>query len=228
MAPRTPLSLTEWPLTWNVPPENLTSNSITLSSPLTFSTEALLLRSGDDRALPWSLPSFSSIWTRTRATSLPLETSSSFQLPANDDAARAGATANSAVATSAAARVFSQGRCMRFSLCGGTAAAPADAGDVSRSRVTSDQSEYSINLSNDEANLRAACHLPRGGAYFASHANTSLCQNSLFLGLSTQWPSSGRLMNFAGTLRRWSVVNSCWPSLTGTRKSRSLWMMSIG
>src|SRR5207237_1181293 len=66
---------------------------------------------------------------------------------------------------------------------------------------------------------KRAYQFPPGGAYFASHANTSLCQNSLFFGLSTQWPSSGKLMNFAGTFSRWSVVNSCCPSLTGTRKS---------
>ncbi len=35
---------------------------------------------------------------------------------------------------------------------------------------------------------------PPGGAYFASQAKTSLFQNSLFFGFSTQWPSSGKLI----------------------------------
>jgi hypothetical protein len=69
---------------------------------------------------------------------------------------------------------------------------------------------------------------PPGGAYFFSQANTSRCQKALLAGLDTQWPSSGKLMNLLGTFSRYSVVNSCRPSLTGTRKSRSLWMMSIG
>ena len=80
-------------------------------------------------------------------------------------------------------------------------------------------------ISNAHVALSA---FPPRRRYFFSQANTSLCQYSLFVGLNTQWPSSGKLMNFDGTLSRCSVVNSCCPSLTGTRKSRSLWMMSIG
>src|SRR5262245_64043463 len=71
-------------------------------------------------------------------------------------------------------------------------------------------------------------HFPPGGTYLVSQPNTSLCQNSLFLGLSTQWPSSGKLMNFDGTFSRCNVVNSSCPWLTGQRKSRSFWMTSIG
>ena len=36
---------------------------------------------------------------------------------------------------------------------------------------------------------------PPGGTYFFSQANTSRCQYALFAGFSTQWPSSGKLMN---------------------------------
>src|SRR5262249_54460553 len=42
-------------------------------------------------------------------------------------------------------------------------------------------------------------HFPPGGLYFLSHANTSLCQCSLFLGLSTQCPSSGKFTKRLGT-----------------------------
>src|SRR5713101_727338 len=69
---------------------------------------------------------------------------------------------------------------------------------------------------------------PPGGAYFASQANTSLCQWALLAGLRTQWPSSGKLIILDGIPKRCRVVKSCKPSATGTRKSRSLWMMSMG
>ena len=49
-------------------------------------------------------------------------------------------------------------------------------------------------LSRDEVRQR-----PPGGTYFVSQANTSLCQYALLAGFSTQWPSSGKLINFDGT-----------------------------
>src|SRR5262249_19327217 len=71
-------------------------------------------------------------------------------------------------------------------------------------------------------------HRPPGGQYFFSQANTSRCQNSLLRGRRTQWPSSGKLTMREGTPSRCSVVKSCRPSDTGTRKSRSPWTISIG
>src|SRR5205807_1167542 len=76
--------------------------------------------------------------------------------------------------------------------------------------------------------LRAKNHFAPGGTCFFSHANTSRCQYSLLRGFSTQCPSSGKLMKRDGTPWRCKVVKSWRPSLTGTRKSRSLWMISIG
>src|SRR5579872_5761899 len=45
----------------------------------------------------------------------------------------------------------------------------------------------------------AEIHFPPGGQYFFSQSNTSLCQYSLFFGLRTQWPSSGKFTNRLGT-----------------------------
>ena len=47
-------------------------------------------------------------------------------------------------------------------------------------------------------------------------------------GFSTQWPSSGKFTNRDGTPCRCSAVNSSCPWPIGQRKSRSLWMTSIG
>src|SRR5438067_1099098 len=69
---------------------------------------------------------------------------------------------------------------------------------------------------------------PPGGTYFVSQANTSLCQYSLFFGLSTQCPSSGKLMKRDFTPCRWSAVKISKPWPTGQRKSRSFWIRSIG
>jgi hypothetical protein len=48
-------------------------------------------------------------------------------------------------------------------------------------------------------------------------SNTVLCQNWEFAGFKTQWPSSGKSISFDSTPMRWTAVNNCMPSPSGTR-----------